>query len=337
MEHSQKQSPAKRKSKGVLGPLEANLYAQKLNNSGAFCIEIGEYDRAIVSLGKALKLSELHRESDLADACLCPNCTIEGCIAHSETIPSGVNSFLAGGISPLPLNRNVCSHQNKKPRLEQPPPNPLFKSHFAKLEEDEIPLGSVYRRPIQVTPRSIREAHNMGSTLFLIIIFNLALAHHGALAATSSSTWSEETRRSKLKTTLRLYELADGWYKRDKKRRFTCSSTNINSSQVEEQHIHTDRFAMIICNNTSHIHRLLNDTSKYQDCLHKLTSALMVEVDHKKSAVQQHGQQSNQQLGEDTHCDDSDGDSTESGDNHLEEFLRTASQLILHNQCADAA
>eukprot|EP00751_Fragilariopsis_kerguelensis_P007966 CAMPEP_0170799246 /NCGR_PEP_ID=MMETSP0733-20121128/26910_1 /TAXON_ID=186038 /ORGANISM="Fragilariopsis kerguelensis, Strain L26-C5" /LENGTH=238 /DNA_ID=CAMNT_0011150899 /DNA_START=487 /DNA_END=1199 /DNA_ORIENTATION=+ len=41
-----------------------HLYAQKLNNSAAICIEIGLYDRAISSLSKALKLSEQEVEED---------------------------------------------------------------------------------------------------------------------------------------------------------------------------------------------------------------------------------------------------------------------------------
>ena len=52
---------------------KANLYAQKLNNSAAFCIEIGEFDRAISSLGKALQLSELHKDSEIEDTCRCRN------------------------------------------------------------------------------------------------------------------------------------------------------------------------------------------------------------------------------------------------------------------------
>merc|ERR1712238_386986 len=39
-----------------------HLYAQKLNNSAASCIDIGQYDRAISSLSKALKLSEQEEE-----------------------------------------------------------------------------------------------------------------------------------------------------------------------------------------------------------------------------------------------------------------------------------
>jgi len=39
-----------------------HLYAQKLNNSAAICIDIGLYDRAISSLSKALKLSEQQDE-----------------------------------------------------------------------------------------------------------------------------------------------------------------------------------------------------------------------------------------------------------------------------------
>jgi hypothetical protein len=45
---------------------QCHLYAQKLNNRAALCIEIGHYDRAIASLAKALRLSagNNHSSSD---------------------------------------------------------------------------------------------------------------------------------------------------------------------------------------------------------------------------------------------------------------------------------
>lgn len=281
-----------------------------------------------MSLGKALRLSELHKDDEMEDTCLCHHCTMEGCVSYSEKIPTSVG--LLAGVSKTPSrSRMACSHRSKKERLVSPSSHSLFKSHFWKPEEDGdekccSPSGSIYRRPIQVTPRSMMEGHNMGSTLFLIIVFNLALAHHGTLA--SASCGSEDERRAKLKTTLKLYELAELMHQRHKKRRCIHRSSSSNNNQMGQQphKDHADLFGMIVCNNSIHIHRSLNDNAKHQDSLQRLTSALMLVVDHKKSAVQQLQQED-------------DKDSSERHDNHIEEFLRTACQLILRKGCADPA
>jgi hypothetical protein len=83
-----------------------HLYAQKLNNSACMCIEIGQYDRAILFLAKALRISEQQQqdntttttngdddvimsngkgaEYDESQICSCYNCTVDGCIEFSE-------------------------------------------------------------------------------------------------------------------------------------------------------------------------------------------------------------------------------------------------------------
>jgi len=324
----QRQRQVNLKPKTLPSRAEVNRFAQKLNNSAAFCIEIGQYDRAIVSLGRALRLSELYKDDDMDGSCLCHDCSIEGCIAYSEKIPTTVNLLAA-------RSNTECSHRTKKQRTsqyEQQPSQIFEKSHFWKPEEDDETTrhdetttpssSSFYRRPIQITPRSIMEGHNMGSTLFLIIVFNLGLAHHSALAA-STGSYSEDKRMAKLKTTLKIYDLADSWYHRLTK--FRC-----DVAQQQSLRDSTIRFHTIVCYNSCHIHQSLNDHTKHQESLEKLTSVLMLVVDHKKYAVQQ------LQHDDDHYCDD-DNDSSARDNHHLEEFLHTASQLILRKQCADAA
>mmetsp|Transcript_16934 Transcript_16934/g.34850 ORF Transcript_16934/g.34850 Transcript_16934/m.34850 type:complete len:185 (+) Transcript_16934:111-665(+) len=120
---------------------ECHRFAQKLNNSAALCIEIGHYDRAIFSLTKALRLSRQQSDESLVSGCACHQCSLDGCIAYSE------NSSPAAKLAVNP----VCK---------------------------DFGCGFVYRRPIRVPPMTIRENHGMGRTLFLIITFNLAMAHH---------------------------------------------------------------------------------------------------------------------------------------------------------------
>ena len=65
----------------------AHVYAQKLNNVASMCLEIGHYDKAIASLGKALRLSEVHMVDQLMDrsqACTCSDCSLDGCLTFSE-------------------------------------------------------------------------------------------------------------------------------------------------------------------------------------------------------------------------------------------------------------
>jgi len=64
------------------------LYAQKLNNNAAMCIEIGYYERAIQSLKKALKFSEKRSDESLKHACRCDGCKADGCIDFADDFAS---------------------------------------------------------------------------------------------------------------------------------------------------------------------------------------------------------------------------------------------------------
>ena len=106
--------------------VQANHFAQKLNNSAVLCIEIGQYDRAIASLAKALRLSEFHSDDRMEDACLCQDCTLDGCISYSEDntpscVVKSVPTTTTTTASPPPPPSsstasitNTSSHKNKK-------------------------------------------------------------------------------------------------------------------------------------------------------------------------------------------------------------------------------
>lgn len=305
-----------------------NFYAQKLNNSGAHLIEIGRYDRAIESLGKALKLTGMLYDDGMirsgVSSCPCHECTIDSCISYSEN--TGANHLRDGAkasaSSPrLPSNdRMACRHKNKKQKVSSASyssssqtTTPLFCGHFFDPEEHNI-----YCRPIQVSPSSIAQGHKMGSTLFLIITFNLALAHH--LSALNER--SEEQGRAKLENTLRFYELVDSWQQRN--------STDNKSI----------RFNMIVWNNTSHVHRYMRDHANHKKCLERLLSALMFVVDHEKTIGEQRLQQ--QQREEEEYAGYNNeaarrGRHRSNPQYHLEEFVHTTTKLILRECCADAA
>jgi len=323
----QRSSPVQSKAESLPSPAEANVYAQKLNNSAAFCIEVGEYDRAISSLGRALRLSELYKDKEMEDSCIDYHCSIDGCISYSEQISASVRRTTEHSSD----SRVACSPRIKKRRLSPASRHSFFKGHLKPQEDSRDEPLSFYRRPIHVTPSSMTEDHNMGSTLFLIIVFNLALAHH--CVAHASSHCGEDKRRRMIQTTSKIYELVGEWYERYKKHR--CDfGYNHQAGQS-----HPDRFGMILHNNSSHVYFLLNDREKYEDSLQQLTSALMLAVDHKKTRVQQfqtvHNQEQEHEQDE-LYCDD-DKAFLRRDNLHIEEFWLTASQAILCKQCADAA
>ena len=312
----------KRKCKPKNGTLpntgEANLYAQKLNNSAAFCIEVGQYNRAIGSLTKALKLLKLtsNENHHQIDDHSVYSYTINECISYSETIPSCVRKCRA---SP---------DRRKKQRIDDDSSSSnhhaFFQSHFWRIgdnhnEGDSQASGSIYCRPIQIPCQAIAHDHTMGSMLYPIIVFNLALAQHQS--ALFSTDCSDKRRQDKLQSALKLYEHADARHHALTLR--PCTNEPSSSQRQPQDPFKVsnrlDQFDMILCNNSSHIYRSLNKHERHQDSLQRLTSALMMVVDQRSS------------VGTTSHNDEN------SRNNHHEEFLQTASQLILTKQCADAA
>ena len=210
-----------------------HLLAQKLNNRGVQSIEDGRYDRAISTLVRALKLSE--QVADEA-ACPCRHCTLESSMAVNQTVP----------------------------RVMQCSPTTLKKKTFkSELDgSDHGKGGYIYRKPIRVSPKSMQEGHSMGVTLSLIVIFNLALAHHLSSLERRCATLSQAaTAARKLRKSLQLYELA-------------------YQLQLEGRHdINNLRFTMIVANNLSEIHRYYKNYAKHELCLQHLLSTIMYLVD----------------------------------------------------------
>jgi hypothetical protein len=113
--------------------------------------------------------------------------------------------------------------------------------------------GYIYRKPIHVSPHSMQEGHSMGVTLSLIVIFNLALAHHFAAVQNSIC-------QRRLPKALQLYKLAFQLY------------------QLEEQpmqQVNWLHFAMIFANNLGEVHRTVNNRSKHMMFLQHLLSTIM--------------------------------------------------------------
>lgn len=277
---------------------QCHLYAQKLNNSAALCIEIGHYDRAIFSLTKALRLSRGQTDESMLCGCSCYHCSLEGCINYSENSPQ------------------IAKHAN----------GPIGK---------DMSCGYVYQQPIRVPPQPIQENHNMGRTLFLIVTFNLAMAHHLSAMSTSAAmptacTLAMEERTpnqaqscgNKIKKALQLYEVCHTWYTR-----MTSRPTRHDCNTSHPTGVSSIRFRMILSNNMSHIHRLGSNCAKQRQCLEHLLSAVMVAVEYKTRTSNHNNTAANP---EPSH----NGDLCTT---NLEGFLMNASRLFLQENCAEAA
>jgi len=233
----------------------AHAYAQKINNISAMLIEIGNYEKAIASLGKALKLSEVHMTDQLLDRSACTtDCSLDGCITHSEQ-----DSNL---IEVLDISNN-----NKKRNANN-------RKRDANGNNNEKNEHTLYRKPIRIPKQIIREGQNMGNTLFLIITFNLALAHHlKALKKTSSSSVS-----SLLNSTVQLYELANNWHQDQQKFNYVSDDddhssdddysdddTILSTLSMEETNTYSARFNTILYNNLSHLNQLMMRNNNNND------------------------------------------------------------------------
>jgi tetratricopeptide (TPR) repeat protein len=216
-----------------------HILAQKLNEHGAFCIEVGYYERAIPALVEALHLAEQAHVNNKEDTCRCEHCSLESCMIFSQS------------------NLQQSATQSKK---------------CQSLSDESDEEAFVYRQPIRVTPQSMQAGHNMGSTLPMIITFNLALAYH-------LPTIEEEgpINRDSLQKVLQLYELAYRWQLED---------------QCNEQ-VNSLSFTMTLINNLGGIHRAVGNHSKYVMCLQHLLSTMMFVVDcndrEEDSAIQMDG------------------------------------------------
>jgi tetratricopeptide (TPR) repeat protein len=274
-----------------------SLMAQLLNDEAALLIQQGNCEQAITHLIKALRLYE--EVADSYEACTCHHCRLESCIARSKRTPMQEDSLCG-------LCHDELEDIHGMPNLG----------------------GYIYSQPIFCAPTFSHEGHHPGVTLMMIIIFNLALAHHlvsilpsqhSRFFPFSSSKSDLQARQKCLSKALQLYEL-------------------FYQLQMERQ-IFSTQAMLAVANNVGEIHRFVGNQDKYELCLQHLMSCIMLVVeDHRESSA------------------DSDLDSSSSrgvngrggrrSSNHsdlscrseeMQGFLRNASRLILHNNCAGAA
>ena len=245
-------------------------YAQRLNNGAAHCINIRQYDQAITFLAKALKLSEI-QQTDEEQLLLI---TTAECHSHK-----------------------CCSIDSS-----------IVFSEYDSINDSGISDGRgnfIYRQPICVTSRTMYQFHDMGSTLSLIITFNLAIAHHLKAIASSSSDKGSDAKI--VDNALRFYELANEYHQR-----------------LQPHNRRSLRLDMIVYNNLSNIYRYHKQgqqqqhEERYQQCLERLHSTIILAVDHNKQQHHHHHHHVQRSIDTDIeffeYCNDSDNDDDDEND-----------------------
>lgn len=207
--------------------------AQGMNDQGAKLIGNGQYDEAIDVLVRALQFWEQAVGDQI---CQCKHCSLEECIIN--TLPD---------TSSLHHQHQLSSqHSLLKAPLCQSVDDDLF---FHDTESED---RFIYKRPIYASPTFTRPGHYPGITLTLVIILNLAMAHH-------LSAIQQNHCRLRLQKALQLYELA-------------------HQLQLEKE-IYSPRATMIIANNVGEIHRAVQNHNKHAMCLQHLLSTMMYMID----------------------------------------------------------
>jgi len=316
-----------------------NVFAQRLNNSAALCIEVGQYDRAIYSLQRALRLSEKHTndmksesQASSSTTSQCQECTLDDCIAFSEanrlsnstdgrSNSSSLNTLTTDTIEPGSMGR----HANKRRRIEKAELDSNKRNTNANADAFPVPFHAntsgtkdddyyVYQRPIRVP----RQGLEMGSVLFLIILFNLALAHH--LKATAMSTVlnsnpsHSEGRANAIEKALMLYKLVKKyWFKLQQR-------LELNSEESNNTNAYSSIwFRMILQNNLGQIYKWTGNFSREEECLQDLLSIVFLVTDQTTVMPDRKRRRSGFQR-------------------DLEGFLTNTSVLTIHQRCcAEAA
>ena len=337
----------------------SHFYAQQLNNSAALCIEVGQYSRAIASLQKALEINKSPNKGwkDRGEeVCRCYHCTLDACIAYSENTPTEATPEVHGHkfCQNNKKRRKICFAPKQYSAFWKPPANnqqqiplPLDKENSEIIDAStDIPInvsppspitteqeccdvgsgnesnsgGYIYRRPIRIR----RQGHAMGSTLYLIVTFNLALAHHLQLASSYANKTSGKTSKE-VNRTLVLYELSYKWQLKllNNISRKRSARRTVPFSPPPSTAVTSIRFNMMIRNNLSEIHRLVGNHAKHKRCLEHLLSTVMVVTEYKSRSTM------NRVMSNST---------KDPRQMELDGFLRNTTELVLRQgHCANAA
>jgi hypothetical protein len=209
----------------------------------------------------------------------------------------------------------------------------IFRNHTGIHDGDDDNMYYLYSQPIRV-PRTGRE---MGSTLFLVILFNLALAHHLKATTITSALLRQDPSQIKIlnkaiRNALMLYQLVLDYWSRFQQRiqeqdgddssddddeSSTTTSTPVTTTAFN--HHGSIRFRIFVFNNLGQLYKWTKNGTKERECLRDLFSAILVVTDQNH----QHGQ--------------TDSSNSSSFKRDLEGFLTNTAALTRNERCAKAA
>ena len=299
-----------------VSPQTIYSWVQKMNNSAAMCLQIGQHERAIKSLAKALQLSRSSIEKSANETtassshCACQFLSLDQCIHYSEDYIRNCNihrklrtTDSRGNISD---NRSEETIRRRFLQRRQDRRNKVGTS-----EQEQVFL---YQDLIQV-PDLTHAHHDVYSkqimVLSMVSIFNLAVVCHQRAMDQLNKSGPTRQAQTDLTKALKLYEVA---------------------YQALEKQSDDDRcsvqFKLILCNNLAHVHQLTGNQSEHEHYLQQVISVTMTLVDSNNrpwnnseiSSSPNLPQQNNKRK-----CID------------LEGFLANAAPLLTQNVCADAA
>ena len=255
------------------------VFAQELNNNAALCFEKGLYERATMSLHDGLKLliamnHSGHQFQNCGDCCsqdaepewdpLCEHpCTLDGCIAFSEQ-----TSFLFNFTNEAPEGNSKrshdasCSTPNKGPKKRRlSHSKDVSTGHTTSTEKPSN--GFVYQRPIRVPLEGFCHCQKGYTSLLVVIVFNLAIAHH--------MNAMDGLCDAKAENIVFLYRLClDLLHQASSLPNSESGTTTMSSAKS------STRCQMIIHNNLSQLHKLNGNKVGHEKCLQSLLSSLMV-------------------------------------------------------------
>ena len=286
-----------------------HLLAQKFNNRAAFLITTHNYEEGISLLTKALKLAEINLSVNKENIpCSCKLCSLEACLImeqdsfssimdsekeeyhgnnskhNKSSHPSCYDDGDGDGDDEMSIERDHDDNGSRRHEFHRQAQD-QDKAQAQGAQDDLLPAyekerdGFVYHRPLLVNKHCIDESHFTGITLSLIILFNLALAHHlKAIATIASNTNSSSNSLKVLQQALQLYELAYQFHVDYVQQQMSSSGA---LSGEYNRSIDALRFTMIVSNNLGEIHRVAGNSAKHEMCLQHLLSAIMYMVDCK--------------------------------------------------------
>mmetsp|Transcript_62875 Transcript_62875/g.70413 ORF Transcript_62875/g.70413 Transcript_62875/m.70413 type:complete len:345 (+) Transcript_62875:96-1130(+) len=302
------------------GMYPQEFLAKKLNNRASFLLSTGNYEDSISLLRTALSLAEWSSNlSENKQPCSCQSCSLETSLSTDHD-----DSFVTMMMSDHEQEGQHNIIEKKQQKKESSDDDTVmihYDDHHTEneTEDDTLPPlhrqttsattqqqchdassstqenGLVYSRPLLVNKRCLEDRHFMGMILSLMILFNLALAHH-LLALTGVAQNDKTGTNSPLQQALRIYKFAYGLYQDYKDQPFSSPQPmscpdhhhNNNSNNNDDEEGKTEysnqaagniKLTMIVSNNIGEIHRMVGDPLKHQRSLQQLLSLMMFVVD----------------------------------------------------------